>query len=260
MRLGLLLSLVLVGCSPDASPRLDTAADSLAYQVTEGVGGLAAWESLPVLAFEWAVVVDSAEAVRRYHLWDKEGDRYRVEWPVGADSVAVALFSPSQFDPEAAEGQAGINGVALAGSDLTGRLDEAYGQFINDSYWLLAPLKTMDPGVVRTVEDVDGVPTLALAFEGVGLTPGDRYWIDLDATSGTMLGWRYRLQGDTTESRWSWTDPIQIDTPRGPLSLATVKVKEGEGAVILTEPRAVVAVDEAAFTDLAPRGSRVEAE
>lgn len=260
MRLSpLVLAALLAGCDPTPSPRLETPADSLAYRITEGSGGLAAWESLPVLAFEWAVVRDSAEVTRTYHLWDKEGDRYRVEWPVGEDSVAVAVFAPSRFDAEAPEGQVAINGRALSGAALADRLGEAYSRFINDSYWLLAPLKTLDPGVVRTVDLSSGVPVLALAFEGVGLTPGDRYWIDVDTASGAMTGWTYQLQGDSTRSRWEWVEPIEIETPRGPLSLATMKVKD-DGSVILTEPRAVVAVDEAAFADLAPRGARVEVD
>lgn len=253
------LAVVLAGCDPMGGPRLATAADSLAYRVTEGSGGLKAWDALPVLAFEWAVVRDSAEAVRTYHLWDKKGDRYRVEWPVGEDSVAVAVFAPSRFDPDAPEGQAAVNGQALAGTALADRLGEAYSRFINDSYWLLAPLKTLDPGVVRSVDMSTGMPVLSLAFESVGLTPGDRYWIDVDTASGAMTGWTYQLQDDSTQNHWDWIEPIEIETPHGPLTLPTMKVKD-DGTVILTEPRAVVAVDEAAFADLAPRGARVEVD
>lgn len=253
-----LAAALLAGCDPASGPRLETAADSLAFRVTEGAGGLEAWDALPALAFEWAVVVDSAERMRAYHLWDKRGDRYRVEWPVGTDSVAVALFAPSRFDPDAPEGQAAVNGQALTDADLADRLGEGYSRFVNDSYWLLAPLKVLDPGVVRTVDTAGGVPVLALAFEGVGLTPGDRYWIEQDPTSGAMTGWRYRLEAGG-EGRWQWADPVEIETPRGPLSLPTMKVKE-DGTVILTEPRAVLVLDEAAFTDLAPRGARVEAD
>ena len=61
------------------------------------------------------------------------------------------------------------------------------------------------------------------------------------------------------EGRWQWTDPVQIDTPAGPLSLSRMKVSD-DSTVILTEPRAVTAPDEAAFTDLIPRGARGEAE
>lgn len=254
----LTLSLFALGCGR-SEPRLQTPADSLAYRVVEATGGLSAWESLPALAWEWAVIEDSVERIRTYHLWDKRGDQARVEWPVGEDSVAVAVLSPSEFDPEAPIGQVAINGVALYGEDRADRLVQAHRRFVNDGYWLLAPLKTLDAGVRRSVESTSLREVLALSFEGVGLTPGDRYWLDVDPVSGAMTGWRYQLEGDTTQSRWEWIDPIDVPTPEGPLSLPTLKVKDGEGTIIVTDPEAVDKVDETAFTDLTPRRGRPRA-
>lgn len=256
--LSLALVLALVGCQSPGQPRLETAADSLAFQVTEGAGGLEAWDALPALAFDWAFVRDSAELIRVHHLWDKANDRSRVEWPGGQDSVFVAVFSPSTFDPEAPEGQAALNGTPLAGADLSERLVEGHRRFINDGYWLLAPLKTLDPGVRREV-DVNG-RDLALSFENVGLTPGDRYWIELDPVIGSMTGWRYQLQNDTSQTRWQWLNPTEVPTAEGPLSLATLKVRDGGGAIIYTEPVAVETIDETMFTDLSPRGWSVDPE
>ncbi|MDT7857283.1 hypothetical protein RQM47_11590 [Rubrivirga sp. S365] len=251
----LLLSAVVLGCAACASPSrppLETAADSLAYAVAEGAGGAEAWDALPALAFDWAVVVDSTERMRAHHLWDKAGDRTRVEWPVGADSVVVAVFSPSTFDPEAPAGQAAMNGAALGGAALDERLVEAHRRHVNDGYWLLAPLKTLDPGVRRAV-GADG-QTLQLSFDGVGLTPGDQYAIETEPGTRSMTAWSYVLEGDTARSRWVWLDPAEVETPAGPLRLATKKVKDGDGTAILTEPRAVADLDETAFTDLQPRG------
>ena len=253
------LLVVVLACaacsSPSAppGPALATAGDSLAYSVAEGAGGVAAWGALPAIAFDWAVVVDSAERMRVHHLWDKAGDRARVEWPLGPDSVAVAVFSPAAFDPAAPAGQAAVNGVALGGEALSERLVEAHRRHVNDGYWLLAPLKTMDPGVRRTVES-DG-RTLRLAFDGVGLTPGDVYDIETEPGTGSMTAWSYVLEGDTTRSRWEWLQPATVEAPTGALRLATVKAKDDGTAVILTEPRAVAALDETAFTDLRPRGA-----
>ena len=250
------LPALLVACAACSSPAppgpaLATAGDSLAYSVAEGAGGTAAWDALPAIAFDWAVVVDSVERMRAHHLWDKAGDRARVEWPVGPDSVVVAVFSPSAFDPAAPAGRAALNGAELEGDPLSERLVEAHRRHVNDGYWLLAPLKTMDPGVRRTAEG----RTLRLAFDGVGLTPGDVYEIETEPGTGSMTAWSYVLEGDTTRSRWEWLQPTTVAAPTGALRLATVKAKDDGGAVILTEPRAVGALDEAAFTDLRPRGA-----
>ena len=246
------LLIALVGCgSPDA-PRLETAADSLAFRVTEAAGGLDTWEALPGIAFEWAFVRDSVEVVRNWHVWDKTGDRVRSEFQIGADSVVVAVFSPSAFDPEAPVGQAALNGTVLAGEIATEQLAGAQSRFINDSYWLLAPLKVFDPGVVRAVETRDHVVGLALSFEGVGLTPGDRYWLAVDDGSGATTGWAFVLESGN-EGDFVWLDPIDLDTPLGPLSFATEKASRAGGSAILTEPEALLEIDESLFTDLTPR-------
>ena len=50
-----------------------------------------------------------------------------------------------------------------------------------------------------------------------------------------------------------WLDPIELDTPLGPLSFATEKASRAGGSAILTEPEALLEIDEALFTDLMPR-------
>jgi hypothetical protein len=252
----LLLSLgvLLAGCTDPSSPRLDTPADSLAFRVTESAGGLQAWDALPGLAFEWAVVRDSVEVVRTRHVWDKAGDRVRSEWPGGDDSMFVAVYQPSRFDADAPEGDVALNGVALVGPEAAERLAEANSRFVNDGYWLLAPLKVLDPGVRRAVEARDGADRLALSFDGVGLTPGDRYWIEVDDVSGTMTGWSFLLESGN-EGRFQWVEPVTLDTPEGTITLTRMKVSD-DGGVILTEPTALSEIDETEFTDLTPRLGR----
>ncbi len=253
MRSALLLTLLalVAGCTQPGAPRLETPADSLAYRVTEGAGGLEAWASLPGLAFEWAVVRDSVEVARNRHVWDKAGDRVRSEWRGGADSVYVAVFQPSRFDADAPAGEVALNGVAVVGPEAAERLVEANSRFVNDGYWLLAPLKVLDPGVRRTVEPRDGFDRLSLAFDGVGLTPGDRYWIETEDVSGVMTGWAFQLESGN-EGRFQWVEPVQVDTPAGPLMLTRAKVSDDGRSMILTEPTALVDIDEAEFTDLRP--------
>lgn len=255
MRLTLLLAVALAACAPSDTPRLETAADSLAFRITEGAGGLKAWAALPGLAFEWAVVRDSAEVARNRHVWDKHGDRARSEWRAGTDSVVVAVFAPSTFDPEAPTGQVAMNGVVLSGADAEAYLVEGHARFVNDGYWLLAPLKVLDPGVRRTIDATSGFDELALAFEGVGLTPGDRYWIETDGVTGAMTGWRYVLESGN-EGAWQWVEPAQLATESGPVVLSRMKVSADGRTVILTEPTAYDEVPETEFTDLTPHLGR----
>lgn len=242
----------LVGCDSPGSPRLETAADSLAFRVTEAAGGLDTWEALPGIAFQWAVVRDSAEVVRNAHVWDKAGDRVRSEFLVGADSVVVAVFSPSAFDPDAPAGQAALNGILLADQEAADYLTDAQSRFINDSYWLLVPFKVLDPGVVRSLETVDGFERLALTFDRVGLTPGDRYSLEVDAGSGAITGWTFLLESGN-EGDFRWVDATSLDTPRGPLTFARSKSSRDGRTAILTEPEILMEIDETMFSDLTPR-------
>ncbi len=255
MRLFLLpaLALSLAACGSPDSPRLETAADSLAWRVTEGAGGLKAWNALPGVAFEWAVVQDTVERIRTRHVWDKKKNRVRSEWPVGQDSIAVAVYELEGFDPDAPAGQVAINnGAVLTGQDATDRLAEAHARFVNDSYWMIAPLKVLDPGVRRDLDN-DGVfERLAISFDGVGLTPGDRYWIEVDDVTGSMTGWSYLLESQG-EGEWDWLDPITMDTEGGPVSISRMKVNRADSTAILTEPTVLETIDETEFTDLTPR-------
>lgn len=55
---------------------------------------------------------------------------------------------------------------------------EAYEYFLNDSFWLIAPFKVRDDGVMRSTVQVDGGRGLLVTYTSGGVTPGDSYlWI-----------------------------------------------------------------------------------
>ncbi|MCH7640019.1 MAG: hypothetical protein IH855_11250 [Bacteroidetes bacterium] len=235
-----------------AGPPLFSAADSLAFLITESAGGLAAWEAMPVLRFDWVVERDSEEVFRVRHLWDRESGAYRVEYPVGEDSMLVAVFSVDDFDMEAPTGKAYLNGVPVDSTEMAARLRDAYERFINDSYWLLAPLKLFDPGVHRNMapdsSDAES-SVLRLTFENVGLTPGDRYWLRADS-AGKLMSWSFLLESGG-ESHYAFMDFEYIRTPAGSLYVATRK--QAAGRAILTQVFAADSLDRDIFLDPRPR-------
>ncbi|MFK7952017.1 MAG: hypothetical protein AB8B73_04165 [Ekhidna sp.] len=55
---------------------------------------------------------------------------------------------------------------------------KAYEFFINDSFWLVAPFKVRDSGVIRSIVDMEDARGLLLTYTSGGVTPGDSYlWI-----------------------------------------------------------------------------------
>lgn len=258
------LVFVLVGVAPgcgrsaetapaSSRPHLDDAADSLAMRVVDGAGGLAAFESLPALRWDFILVRDSSEESRRRHLWDRARRRHRIEWSVG-DSVIVAVFGTERaVEGRPAWGDVYFQGVPVDSASRRRLLRDAYGRFINDMYWLLAPLKLFDPGVRRAVaaDSADeATDVLALSFDTVGLTPGDRYWLRVDRGTGRMIGWSYHLESDRLGA-YAWTDHRTIQAPAGAITLPTRKSAVGRPSVILT-PFAAGVVD-STFANASPR-------
>lgn len=254
--LALALLLPAVGCQTSTRPALETPADSLAARLVEASGGFDAWAALPALRWDWVVQTDSAELRRVAHLWDRAGDHARVEWSGGGDTTLVAVISPGTFDPAAPAGMVARSVGSgtpepLTGDDALDGLRDAHARWVNDAYWMLAPLKTFDPGVTRALAPDSGASVLALSFGQVGLTPGDRYWLRLGADGG-MAGWTYLLEGDTTATRWTWAEPVTVAGPKGDVRLWASKRKDGDPVEIRTEPLAVPPLD-GLFSDLAPR-------
>jgi hypothetical protein len=121
---------------------------------------------------------------QRSHRWDIPGGNVEVRWTEGASTCTVVadLNHPSD-DPLQ------IKALSL---------------FTNDQFWLLAPNKVRDPGVVRTADGAD----LLLFFDGVGLTPGDSYLLHTDP-SGAVTGWEFLLQGGR-RGVFDWSPPVAI--------------------------------------------------
>lgn len=188
----------------DAAPILSAMRDAM--------GGSNHWQSARYLRFDWAVERDGKEVARVKHLWDRSTGRYRVEWK-NKDGHQVQ----SLFDINTRAGRTWLDGAPVARADSAADMEKAYGRFINDSYWLLMPLKLDDPGAhveslgPRTIDGQE-FDVLHVTFGKVGLTPGDQYWAFVDRKTHMMTRWAYFLEGmEGTPSLdkatvWQWGD------------------------------------------------------
>ena len=234
------------GCAGEASqdeaesasslPSTETRADSLAMRAYEALGGPEAWAALPYLRFDFAVEQDGNRQLIAHHLWNRQTGDYRVEWPAGSDSTYTALFNVN-----ARKGQVYLNGDSVASARNDTLLQQAYRRYINDSYWLLAPTKMLDPGVNRTyVADSSNASTgvVKLTFGDVGLTPGDQYWMHVDKETGRLKRWDFVLQhqpNNAPPSSFTWTGYESFSTPAGTLRVATRKEARGGNRALLTD-------------------------
>lgn len=256
-RLLLLPLALLAACTPDAPfdttaerPALETRADSVAMRLYDAAGGPEVWTRVPYLRFDFGSGVDTAATrpAPRRHLWNRTTGDYRLETPRG-DTLYTALFNVGTR-----AGQVYRDGTPLDSTENAAWLERAYQAFINDTYWLLAPTKLFDEGVTRAyVADSSTAErdVITVSFEGVGLTPGDRYWLYADRETGRLAAWGYVLQGnpDAPASFIPKEDYVALETPYGTAHLATAH-RTRPGRTLYTDAVALPeTVDAALFTD-----------
>lgn len=88
--------------------------------------------------------------------WDKANNKVRIQWE---DKDIYLDLNQSPNDYDATEYQ-------------------AYEYFLNDTFWLVAPFKVRDEGVMRSTVDVKDGRGLLVTYTTGGVTPGDSYlWI-----------------------------------------------------------------------------------
>ncbi len=176
--------------------------------MVEGLGGMDAYRRLRRLSFDFAVTVAGVEVVRRHHDWAPGEGVARVAHGEGDDRVEVWINLSDR------QGVVHVGGVPVPeGAQRRAHLDEAYQAWTNDTYWVVAPFKVFDEGVLRARVGAK----LRTRFVGVGLTPGDAYLYDFHP-DGQLAGWGFLLQsGVRAEARW--TDPVR----QAGLTLHTVK-------------------------------------
>lgn len=244
--------------APTDSISPETKADSVALRMLRAHGA-DAWAPAPYLRFNFGIESPRGSQVVARHLWNRQTGDYRVEWSSGPDTSYVAIVNVREVEDELPPGMAYRNGTELSGSASERVRKQAYGRFINDTYWLLAPLKVYDPGVNRTYladSSTAEHDVIHLSFGDVGMTPGDEYWLYVSTETGRLEQWAYHLQGmsdDTAPRHFEWSGYHDVSAPDGRVHLAARKQLIGADQAILTNQLALPAsAPDGAFTNPEP--------
>lgn len=175
--------------------------------------------ALDALEFTFIAEAGGVEKARRRHVWSPRQGTLAVT--AGEETVRLRTGADMPSTPEDPRWATLAPGVDPAAA-LT-----AWSRFVNDSYWLLAACKVMDPGVNRALTP-EGY--LALSFGQVGLTPGDRYVLEATATAPQPTGWSFHLESGR-EDHLRWLDYQQV----GPLSLSLRRESDSSGLTVRFE-------------------------
>jgi hypothetical protein len=196
-----LFLILLAGVFAAPAARADEKADAVSRELIAALGGEGTWEKARQFQFDFVVEREGKAVARFSHTWDRYTGDYRL---TGTDKTGAPFAV--YFNVNTRQGQVFVNGKSVEGEPRAGHLESAYGRFINDTYWLLAPWKVFDPGVNRAYDGEkpcpDGVmcDVLKLTFgENVGLTPRDVYWLWITREGRQMVQWQYVLNGASEE-------------------------------------------------------------
>ncbi len=159
-------------------------ATQLAGAVWKASGG-ENWGNVKSIDFTFVVEKDGKTVASAEHHWEVAAQTDQVKWK-GKD-VTVNLADPA--------------------SDEDGKA--AYARWVNDSYWLLAPLKLKDRGVHLADEgkkQMDGSlkEVLRLSFDEVGLTSKDNYRLYINPETNLVTAWDYMPEpGKSVHATWT---------------------------------------------------------
>ncbi len=188
-----------------AADTKDPKAVKIAEETIQAMGGMDNWKNTAALRFNFVVAPEGQEARAVKHLWDRKNNRDHVEWKGKDGKMNVAWVSMTSR-----EGAAWVDGKKLEGDELKKMMETANSRWINDTYWLIMPLKLLDNGVNLKYEgEKDGHDILHLSFNKVGDTPGDQYWAHINKQTHLMDHWDIELESKDKLSS-DWVDWVQV--------------------------------------------------
>jgi hypothetical protein len=184
----------------------DPAADELARRVIDIQGG-PSWEKARYFSFTFNLARNGQPAAVFPQQWDRLTGDYRVS---GNDPKGVPFVVVMHVNTKL--GKAWQNGVAVTDpAALQNLLTLGYRRFINDTYWLLMPLKMLDPGVYRTAlgERTDACgrkwDVVRVIFDQGPGVPTDVYWAWINRDSGIVEEWDMKLAGAAADEH-----PVEV--------------------------------------------------
>ncbi len=186
----------------------DPKAVKVAEQVLQALGGRDRWEALKGLRWSFGSSVGDTVRSTRRHDWDKHTGAHRVEGVTRAGQKFIFIHTLG----DSTRGLAWYDGVAVEPDSARKLAQRANSMWVNDGYWFLMPYKMLDPGVHlkydgQVTESGTRYDKVGMTFGAVGLTPGDRYWVFVNARTHRVERWELMLQNQPPPPiRWTWED------------------------------------------------------
>ena len=219
----------------------DPRAVAIADETMAAMGGRRAWDQTRYLTWRFFG--------RRLHVWDKHRGDIRVEWgSSGSPDHVVVLMNVDTRRGRAWQGGTEVTETA----ELAALLKRGYEAWVNDAYWLVMPYKLKDSGVTLAYRGEDLMENgrksdvLELTFDGVGVTPQNKYRVYVARDTKLVVQWAYYPEAVHTEP--SYVGPWHNWRRYGRILLSA---NHGSGRVH-TDVAAPEHLPRSVFTDPAP--------
>ena len=179
-----------------------------------------AWDSTNVVAWTHKGV--------HHFVWDKQHEMVQVKW----DKNDI-LLNLKEWN----KGKVYSDGKEITDAQLDVLRGKAWAIFCNDSFWMIAPYKVFDKGVIRKiVQTSDGSEALLVSYASGGVTPGDSYLWFLDK-SGVPIAYKMWVKilpiggVNATWDNWIMTKTgarIVSKHKLGPIELTIENIRTGK--------------------------------
>jgi len=164
-------------------------ADALARRAYDATGG-AAWDKARYFDFNFSVYRGDERVTSFPERWDRATGEYRVSGtdPKRNDFLVIMNVNTKK-------GRAWLNGEEVHDSRLDDTLALALRRFDNDTFWLLMPLKLIDPNVKLEAMG-ERTDSCGRTWDVVKLTSeGSTHWAWIHRDTGIVEEWDMKLQG-----------------------------------------------------------------
>lgn len=171
----------------------DAKAIQIADEVMEAMGGRKAWDKTRYLSWNFFG--------SRQHYWDKKSGDIRIESK--KDDYVLLMNIHSM------QGKLKKDGAVVTHPDsLAKYIEKGKEAWINDSYWLVMPYKLKDSGVTLKykgegmTQSKAAAHILELSFEGVGVTPQNKYDVYVEKSTNLVKQWAFYPKSTDEEPRF----------------------------------------------------------
>lgn len=184
--------MIMINSTAVSAQAKDKKANAIVKEMLVAMGGVKNYDAIHFIQWDF---------VNRKLSWDKWTGDVRIENPSAKQVILVNINT--------LKGKVYENGALVTDENKANvLLNKGKDWWINDAYWLVMPWKLQDPGVTlsyvktETLSSGKTADILQLTFDGVGVTPENKYWVYVGQEDHLVQQWAYYQNFNDAEPKF----------------------------------------------------------